>query len=266
MKSIQAILSAFAISLLLIITAGCNDDEPAPGEKGTLTLEFDTRAGDEDFLLGKNYINASNETFNINKLNYYISNIRLTTMDNKVFTVPQDSSYFMIREEDKNTQRVVLKNIPTGDYNSIAFLIGVDSLRSTMDLSKRPGVLDPAQGHDGMYWAWNSGYIFFKMEGVSPAAPAEQENKFIYHIGGFGGYSSPTINNIREKVIDMGNARAEVRTTKSPEVHLHVDVLEFFKTPVNVSIAENPTVMFSTYSATISTNYVSMFKYDHVHN
>ena len=74
-------------------------------------------------------------------------------------------------EDHEESQEVVLKNIPAGDYNQITFTIGVDSLRSTMDVSKRPGVLDPAQGHDGMYWTWNSGYIFFKMEGISPAAP-----------------------------------------------------------------------------------------------
>ncbi|HET6540185.1 MAG TPA: hypothetical protein VFG46_06855 [Chryseolinea sp.] len=64
----------------------------------------------------------------------------------------------------------------------------------------------------------------------------------------------------------MGNAVAQVRTNKAPEVHLHVDVLEFFKNPSTISIAAHPAVMNDDYSKTVSGNYVNMFKYDHVHN
>jgi hypothetical protein len=169
-------------------------------------------------------------------------------------------------ENMEESHELRLEDIPAGDYNKVTFTIGVDSLRSTMDISKRTGVLDPAQGHDGMYWTWNSGYIFLKMEGVSPSAPDDQENKFYYHIGGYGGYDTPMLNNIRETTIDMGSARAEVRSNKVPQVHIHVDVQEFFKNPAGISIAEHSLVMFSDYSATIANNYVDMFKYDHVHN
>ena len=66
-----------------------------------------------------------------------------------------------------------------------------------MDVSQRTGVLDPSGAGADMYWTWNSGYIFFKMEGTSPAATG-MGNSFMYHIGGFGGYSAPTINNIKQ--------------------------------------------------------------------
>lgn len=242
------------------------DDEPVPVGTGQLTIEFDNRAGDQDLALLTDYINASGEIFQITKLNYYISNIILRTDDGKEFVVPQDSSYFLISEEDEESQHVKLKNLPSGNYSQITFTIGVDSLRSTMDISKRQGVLDPAQGHDGMYWTWNSGYIFFKMEGLSSAAPEEQDHKFYYHIGGYGGYDTPGINNIREKTIDFGNGVAQVRPEKMPQVHLHVDVLELFSNPTTITIADHSLVMFSEYSQTVSANYVNMFKYDHVHN
>src|SRR5690606_20878888 len=112
----------------------------------------------------------------------YISNIKLQTNSGVEYVVPQDSGYFLIMEDEPSSQVITLSNVPAGDYDKITFTIGVDSLRSTMDISKRTGVLDPTQGHDGMYWTWNSGYIFFKMEGTSPAAPADQDHKFYYHI------------------------------------------------------------------------------------
>ncbi len=252
--------------LLAATILSCESDEVNPAELGSLILEFDTRAGNENFELNKDYENAVGETFNLTKLNYYISNIILTTTGGAEYVVPQDSSYFLVMEEIKESQKLRVNNVPVGDYNKVTFTIGVDSLRSTMDLSKRQGVLDPAQGHDGMYWTWNSGYIFFKAEGISPAAPAEQDHKFFYHIGGFGGYDTPTLNNIRETTVTMGNARAEVRTDKIPQVHFHVDVLEFFANPTTLSIAENPGVMFSDFSLTVSENYSNMFRFDHVHN
>jgi hypothetical protein len=248
-----------------LIFASC-DDEPETIGEGQLTIEFDNRVGEEDLALGTTYVNSSGENFTLSKLNYYISNIKLRTSDNQEFVVLQDSSYFLVMEEDEESQQVALKNIPAGDYNQISFIIGVDSLRSTMDITKRQGVLDPAQGHDGMYWTWNSGYIFFKMEGTSLVAPADSDHKFYYHIGGYGGYDTPGLNNIREVTIDMGNSMAQVRSNKAPEIHLHVDVQEFFTNPSTISIGEHPLVMFSEYSKTVSANYVTMFKYDHVHN
>jgi len=262
----KILYSYLLLFLSLAIVACDDDDDPSTGGTGQITIEFDNRAGNDDLELLKEYVNGAGESFQISKLNYYISNISLTTTDGKVFIVPQDSSYFLIMEEEGESQHVHLRNVPSGNYNQISFTIGVDSLRSTMDISKRQGVLDPAQGHDGMYWTWNSGYIFFKMEGTSPAAPSDQDNKFYYHIGGYGGYETPALNNIRTTTLDMGSAVAQVRPEKNPQVHLHVDVLEFFSSPTSISIADHPLVMFSEYSTTVSANYVSMFKYHHVHN
>ena len=259
------LISFIFIPLISVLLLSCDDDDSLEGT-GTVTIEFDNRIGEEQLELNTNYVNASGETFSISKLNYYISNVILTTTGGQQFVIPQDSSYFLVLEDEEASQEITLRNIPTGDYNRITFTIGVDSLRSTMDISKRQGVLDPAQGHDGMYWTWNSGYIFFKMEGTSPSAPAEQEHKYYYHIGGYGGFDTPSLNNIRDRTIDMGSATALVRSDKAPQIHIHVDVLELFQSPALVSIAQNPTVMFSDYSRVISANYVNMFKYDHVHN
>ena len=252
--------------VLLFSLASCNDDDSLPQGEGQLIIEFDNRIGEENLELNTNYTNTNGEPFQLSKLNYYISNIKLQTRDGKEFVVPQDSCYFLVMEDDEESQEVVLKDIPAGDYSQIVFSIGVDSLRSTMEPNKRQGVLDPANGMDDMYWTLNLGYIFLKMEGISPVAPADQDHKFYYHIGGYGGYDTPGLNNIREATIDMGNAVAQVRTNKAPEVHLHVDVLEFFKNPSTISIAAHPAVMNDDYSKTVSGNYVNMFKYDHVHN
>lgn len=99
-----------------------------------------------------------------------------------------------------------------------------------MDISERTGVLNPAEGMDeGMYWDWNPGYIFFKMDGISAAAPVDPggRHKFRYQIGGFGGYSAPTINNIKNIRIDLSKAGvAKVLPGREANIHLMVDILK----------------------------------------
>jgi hypothetical protein len=151
----------------------------------------------------------------------------------------------------------------------VRFIIGVDSLKSVSDISQRKGVLDPVGGAAGMYWAWNSGYIFVKVEGTSPQAPlnaATNERIFQYHTGLFGGKDSRTLNNIKTVVL-KGQEAAKVRKDhEAPEMHVYVDILEMFSSPTNISVAVNPTSHAGPYSKTVADNYADMFKVDHVHN
>jgi hypothetical protein len=50
--------------------------------------------------------------------------------------------------------------------SKITFSAGIDSLTSTAGIQK--GVIDPI---NGMYWAWQSGYVNFKIEGKSSSCP-----------------------------------------------------------------------------------------------
>ncbi len=261
----------------LLILGGlysCKKSNTGPGTnsttRATLSVQFDNIAGDRNLQLNTgNYTNASGEQFSVSLLQYFISNISVKTTTGTVFTVPQDSSYFLVAEADATSQFVKVR-VPEGDYSSLSFVLGVDSLRSTMDISKRTGVLDPAGSMDnGMYWGWNSGYIFFKMEGNAAAAPVDPsgQHKFRYHIGGFGGYSAPTINNIKTITLDLSNAGvARVRSNRESNVHIMVDILQVFNGAPKVSIAANPTVMFSDFSVTIANNYQHMFRHDHTEN
>jgi hypothetical protein len=270
----------FLYSTLLVILSvfGACQERVNPefdmNDRGKLRIEFDNVVGAANMQLGgaQIYTNASGEQFNITMFNYFVSNIKLKTNDGREYVVPQDSSYFLIMESNRASQFVTLNNVPAGDYSEISFTIGVDSLRSTMDISRRTGVLDPANySHDtgGMYWSWNSGYIFVRMEGTSPQAPADAagNRRFRYHIGLFGGYNNPTINNVKSITRTFNGDLAKVRKDRTPEVHFVVDALKVFDGPAHrLSIAANSAVMASPFSANIANNYVEMFKYDHLHN
>lgn len=268
-KSMFCISTALLYTLLSACTkSGTNDYNE--NQKAALSIEFDNIVGGKNLQLNSDtYTNATGEIFSISQLQYFISNIKVKKADGTEYIIPQDSSYFLVKEADP-TSRYAKVKVPEGEYTSISFVLGVDSLRSTMDISERKGVLDPSGTHDeGMYWGWNSGYIFFKMEGISPQAPVDPsgQNKFRFHIGGFGGYSAPTINNIKTITIDLNEGGiAKVRTGRESNVHLMVDIARVFDNSSHISIASNPTVMFSAFSVNVANNYAGMFRHDHTEN
>lgn len=267
-SSIYLFLSVFALSFAFV---SCNDDnEPVvdPTTTGSIRIEFDNIVGDRDLALNTGtYKNTAGENFTVSKLNYYVSNIKLLMANGSNFVVPQDSSYFLIREADAKSQEVTINNVPSGEYTGVEFMIGVDSLRSVADESKRKGILDRLSGptnEEAMYWDWNPGYIFLKMEGTSDSAKSAN-GKFYYHIGGFGGFDVKTINNLRTAKVDFGGKKAIITSELSPEVHLMADVLKIFSGSTQLSISKNTSVMFENYSKNIADNYVNMFTLDHIH-
>jgi hypothetical protein len=254
-----------ALTSVILFSSCKKDDTPEynTNVKAPLSIEFDNVAGSSDLELDGGYKTANGDSIYITKLKYYVSNFNLTRTDGTVYTVPQEDSYFLVDESDEATHEAELE-IPEGEYKTLTFTLGVDSLRSTMDISQRTGVLDPAGAGADMYWTWNSGYIFFKLEGTSPQS---MMGDVMYHIGGFGGYSSSTINNIKTITLDLTTRGVpKVKSGKLTNVHLFVDALKMFTGTTNVSIAAEPMVMFDPFSVNIANNYATMFKHDHTEN
>lgn len=247
---------------LLQLTA-CKKDEGTNSNndaRGILTVAFDQVVGSDNLVLGTSlYFNSSNEPFRVDVFRYYVSNFMFTREDGTIYTVPQDSSYFLI-DELNSLSHIASFNLPVGTYKNLQFTIGVDSLRSTMNIADRTGVLDPTTLAGDMYWGWNSGYVFLKMEGRSDVA--QPDGSYAYHIGGFGGYSAPTINNIRTVTLNLQEKGfADVRLAGTSKLMIATDVLKLFDGTEDISISANPDVMFTPYSTTISANYSQMFSH-----
>ncbi len=264
-------MTALSLATLVVLGSAKNEDHPANGkELVDLTLRFDNVAGNKDFSLNSgDYKNSSGESLNVSQLQYFVSNIKFTGPNGKVFAIKQDDSYFLIQEHEPSTQTIKLK-VPPGEYNKVTFVLGVDSLRNTMPIDKRKGVLDPSNSMDnGMYWSWNSGYIFFKMEGTSNVAPEDPtgNRKFRFHIGGFGGYSAPTINNIKTISLDLSKlGTVKPKKGSNATIYIKADILKTFNGVTDLSIAAHPSVMFSEYSVNVANNYSKMFYHDRTVN
>lgn len=259
----------YVMAIAAITFSSCKKDNTSEynnNVKGSLSIEFDNIVGGENLALGTgSYKNSKGESYKISMLKYFISNISLQNVNGTTYTVPQNDSYFLVEEGNENTDHAVIE-VPEGEYKTLTFMLGIDSLRNTKDISERTGALDPSGTANGMYWGWNSGYIFFKLEGSSDASTTDG-NKFMYHVGGFGGYSSATINNIKTISINLApGGTPKVRSGKKSNVHLMVDIAKLFDSESQISIAENPVVMFNAFSTTIANNYATMFRHDHTEN
>ncbi|MBA4853415.1 MbnP family protein [Emticicia sp. BO119] len=258
----------FIAILISIITVSCQkDDEINPNDKNTVILEFDNRIGDQKLVLGTTTAkNSLNEDFTVTRLNYFVSNVSLKNENGDV--VKFNDKYFLVKHSDPTSWLIKLENVPAGNYNEVSYMIGVDSLKSISDVSQRTGVLDPASyGDDNMYWSWNSGYIFFKMEGKSSAIPMNMMNmtEYQFHIGGFGGMTGKTPNNLKNITLPMAIS-AQVRGDVSPQIHIINDVQKVFSGVNQISIAKSYMTHTPDAGIFIGQNYAKSFIVDHVHN
>ena len=247
-----------------LLAVACSREAMEP-ETGSLSVQLNNVVGKAELAMnGTIYTNIAGEAFTVNKFDYFVSNIRLRKADGSEFVPPQDSSYFLVREADAVSQTLRLNNIPLDQYIGLSFVVGVDSLRSVSGIEKRKGALDPGDIHTaGMYWDWNTGYIFLKLEGTSPVTPvnATGNNNFQFHIGLFGGYRAQTINNLRTVSLTFGGQSIQPATTGSARIQVQADVQKVFEGSTRISLAKTPEVMVSNYSATIANNYATMFSF-----
>lgn len=254
------------ITLLSVAFTSCKkDDQPEynPNATGTLAVEFDNIAGDADLAIGSGvYSNASGEQFNVTELKYYVSNFVLTRTDGTTYTVPQQASYFLIDESEEDNQETEMM-VPEGEYKSLTFTIGVDSLRTLMDPAFRTGALDTAAEAADMYWDVARGYKSFVMEGISSASPT---GLFNFEVGGYGGNTVPMLNNLKIITIDLtARGTAKVKSSKGADVHLMVDILKLFNGSNSFTISSHSSVGFEPFSASLANNFTAMITHDHTH-
>ena len=264
-------MKKYALYLLLLSSAltikSCSDDDPQ-ATTSSITIEFDNIAGSSNLVLNTEdtpYTNGHGESYKATLLMYYVSSIKLKTEDGKIYEDPvsPDGSkgYYLIDESKPATQEVTLENVPFGEYSEITFTIGVDA--NQVSQGAQTGALDPA---NGLFWSWNSGYIFMALEGVAPAS-TEEEHLFQYHVGGYKeDAASNQYNNVRTVTLGFNGDTAPVRAQHEPEVHLLFDVNKFLDgASEEVTFTGNASRHSPAACKDLADNIPGAFVVDHVH-
>lgn len=213
---------------------------------GSIRLNFNHYVGDSLLKLDSNvYVNNLNQDFSVSLLKYYVSNVSLININSEVIKLP--NTFFLISADDKSTSNIIINDIPYGVYKEISFILGVDSLHNCNGIQS--GSLDPI---NGMFWEWNTGYIFLKLEGNSSHSKATA-NTLEYHIGG---YMEPN-NFIRN--ISLSVDGLSVSDDAFGILDIKLDVLEILKNPISIDFVKMPVVTDFKNASLIANNYTDIF-------
>ncbi len=126
------------------------------------------------------------ENVQVKKCRGYISALVIHYEDGTTFK--EENSYHLLNFINADEAQITLNVDASKTVFSIQYAIGTDSLINVTGVYD--GDLDPIHG---MYWAWNSGYINFKIEGT------QNDTAFSYHIGGYAD-PYPTVRTKSHKV------------------------------------------------------------------
>ena len=194
-------------------------------------VSFNFVANGKSLTSDADYINPFGERYQVRNLMFYVSRIRLSnsTDTNTGF----DEDYHLIDYANAASHTFAAK-APKGTYDTIQFMLGVDSFHNTS--GAQTGALDPLHG---MFWTWNSGYIFAKFEGLRTGS-LEPDIPFAHHVGGF----LPGEDAQRLVLLTLPPHRAiEVKEQHRPRIEITVELSRWFNGKHALSLAEYPTVM-----------------------
>ncbi len=163
-------MNRWFLSLIPLLLAGAM---AAPVE-----LKINLRIGDQPMQFGQTYQTPQGQRYQIDMLKFYISDVALVRPDGSEVKV--DGLALADFKRDAPTQGVsVLKmDVPAGQYRGIRFNVGVPRELNHLDAATQQM---PLGVNSGMYWAWNPGYIFYRLEGTALLPGGNQ--KWVVHMG-----------------------------------------------------------------------------------
>ncbi len=234
--------------LLCGLIAGCSKETSDTQGSNLLRVSFRLIANSQPLNHTDDYLNGSGENYTVSAFKFYTGQYALINSG----TLQQTSStdYYLSNMDDSNSLSIEVP-LQSGRFNQLSFTIGVDSLHNVS--GAQAGALDPI---NGMFWTWNTGYIFAKLEGKSAFSPADNQ-AVVYHIGGF----RTGENAIRRITLDFpGDQLLEFGGGKNTEIIIDVNLDQWFDGINRISISETPVWMTpGGESLRIADNYSTMF-------
>lgn len=250
----------FIFALAAALFSSCSNDDDSsqivtPVSAGDVQLTFDARVGTSDFALNKDFT-IGTQTYNFSKLRYWVSNVILVDSKGTEYKVPD--SYYLIEEVGdldlsgtindkliypaKKRETVTLKNIPSGEYKTVKFSIGIDSQHND-NLSLQSGELSLGNGMSNIAWMWQTSYIFSSVGGTVKQGTESKA------------FTAETGLNTNYKTVSI-DLPAPVNTASAKGLLLNVDVTRIFD---GIDVMKNPAInaMTAPLMSTVATNYAT---------
>jgi hypothetical protein len=142
--------------------------------------------GDKPFLLKVDAKNDVGNNYQVTRLEYYISGIKIIHDSGKIATMP--NLYILQNAESLDT--VSLGNFDITNIEAINFCIGVDAKVNHNDPSKWSFSHPLSPKNPTMHWGWEPGYKFVAIEGITGPTLTQ---KFAIHALGDKNYFETSI-------------------------------------------------------------------------
>lgn len=259
MKAVRPAAALLAVLLAGIVSSGLLTACQSGPATLPLRVEIGHVVSGQALTLGSEVTLPTGDHLRIDKLRYYLSNFRLHRVDGQWSAALQRaedaSGYVLVDASQPASQAFELPGFAPGEYDAIEFLIGIDDVRNHS--GAQTGVLDPVEG---MFWTWNTGYIFFKLEGHSPESTAAGQI-VEYHIGGG---RNPSL--ARKVYLPLGRKPLRLQPELVSTVHLQADIAAVFQGVNTLRLAEAATLMDPVRGRPVADNIAAVFGVDHLHH
>lgn len=212
----QRVMVICGLSLLAFSSCKKEEKEEEDGV-GRLRLRLVPTFMGEPFVKGEIYSDTFGNRLRVDQFRTYLSNAVLIGSDGGELPL-FDINLFTLDE-----YQTVAFEVPPGDYDGFHFSVGVpENLNKDQDPTQYPNnhPLSVA-GAQGMFWEWNTGYVFIKLEGKADTLGVEGNpllHPFAFHCGEDVLFRSHAFNDLDLSIKDIGT------TTRS----LYFPVDQFF--------------------------------------
>jgi hypothetical protein len=240
MKTQNKFLIALLISASALVTSCSKDSNGGNGYASSkLTFNFTHNFDGVDVSASNfnqfDFVNLNNDTLNLTKLRYLISDIRLFKSNGDSILI---DDYLLVDVTNSTGLTFSPTNdIPTGSYTGISFTFGFDSLDNTVNY---PDL-------NSTNWNWptmiGGGYHFMQMEGKYK--DMGNEIGYAYHMG----TASPSSG-----VFEANHFRADlgaINITNDATIEIKMNIAEWYKNPYTWDLNDMHSMLMPNYNAQI---------------
>jgi hypothetical protein len=168
MKSLKSSTIFFAL-LSIFFSCKKNTDSspthtPEAIAKGSLLFHLHTNIDSTEVLYGDTALDASGRKIVLSIAQFYISGITAQNTDGSVVTFP---GVYLLKKTE--TEPYAVGSIPAGNYTSVSFVIGLDSIANTNSPSMFSDSSNVLSAQTPSMWFGNvsQGYIFMNVQGFA---------------------------------------------------------------------------------------------------
>jgi cytochrome c peroxidase len=145
----------------------------------TLQVQITPKVSGEDLQPASfRYHTSAGETFSITRVSYLVSDFALQRDDGSWLELSNSVAWL---DFEQNRDTVRLGNIPSGEFLSLRFSVGLSATLNHANITNFPAGHPLNPDVNGLYWGWQGGYVFMALEGLWRNAAGELDG-WAYHL------------------------------------------------------------------------------------